>query len=141
MIDLVDRITSIYPELKDSDFFDTIIVMDNSDGNGQYIAQWNHPTLSQPTQEELEQVSILPKFPRSVKMASARIALIEAGLIDDVEAFIDSIPDEIIKKIARTEWEYRESISIDSLLTQQLINGLNLSNEQVANLFNRAGEL
>ena len=53
---LSEKIKSIYPELTDSDFLKNVIVMNNSDGNGDFIAEWNHPTLSQPTQEQLDGV-------------------------------------------------------------------------------------
>lgn len=55
---LYDKIISIYPELvptKELDFFsnDTIILQNDSDGKGDYIAKWEHPTLPRPTNEEL----------------------------------------------------------------------------------------
>jgi len=43
----------LYPVLQDSDFKYTIIVQNDSDGNGDYIAAWNHPTLPRLTDEEL----------------------------------------------------------------------------------------
>jgi len=54
---LVEKIRKVYPELKDTDFFSIIIVQDDSDGNGPYIKQWNHPTLPRPTQEQLDAVT------------------------------------------------------------------------------------
>ena len=50
---LVEKIKSVRPNITDADFMDYIIVQNNSDGNGDYIAQWNHPTETQPTEEEL----------------------------------------------------------------------------------------
>jgi len=51
---LVEKIKTIYPELMADDFADSVIVV--NDGNGDYIAVWNHPTLAQPTQEQLDAV-------------------------------------------------------------------------------------
>jgi len=51
---LYEKIKAIYPELQDADFMDTIRLQNDSDGNGDYIAAWNHPTLARPTDEELE---------------------------------------------------------------------------------------
>jgi hypothetical protein len=51
---LVEKIKSVRPNVTDADFMDNIIVQNDSDGNGDYIAQWNHPTETQPTSEELE---------------------------------------------------------------------------------------
>ena len=53
---LVEKIKSIYPELTDHDFvpsLGTIIVQNDSDGKGDYIAKWEHPTLARPTDEQL----------------------------------------------------------------------------------------
>jgi len=50
---LYDKIISLYPELTDVDFLDTIILQNDSDGKGDYIAKWEHPTLPRPTEEQL----------------------------------------------------------------------------------------
>jgi len=49
---LSEKVKSIYPELNDDDFT-TVIILQN-DGSGDYIREWNHPTLAQPTDAELE---------------------------------------------------------------------------------------
>jgi 5S rRNA maturation endonuclease (ribonuclease M5) len=51
---LYEKIKSIYSELTDEDFLDTIILQNDSDGNGDYIKSWIHPTLTQPTQAQLD---------------------------------------------------------------------------------------
>jgi len=56
MMNLYEKIKAIYPELQDSDFipsFGTILLQNDSDGKGDYIAKWEHPTLARPTQEQL----------------------------------------------------------------------------------------
>lgn len=50
---LVEKIKSARSKVTDTDFVDYIIVQNNSDGNGDFIASWNHPTETQPTDEEL----------------------------------------------------------------------------------------
>ena len=52
---LMDKIKSIYPKLTDADFAPngTIRLQNDSDGKGDYIAKWEHPTLARPTAEEL----------------------------------------------------------------------------------------
>jgi len=55
---LHQKIIQLYPELSDYDFRDGDIMLQNdSDGNGDYIAKWEHPTLTKPTQEQLDGVS------------------------------------------------------------------------------------
>lgn len=53
---LYDKIKTIYPELTNADFMTVITLQNDSDGRGDYIKFWNHPTLKQPTQEELDAV-------------------------------------------------------------------------------------
>jgi hypothetical protein len=50
---LYEKIKTIYPNLEDKDFFTVITLQNDSDGKGDYIAKWEHPTLAKPTDEEL----------------------------------------------------------------------------------------
>ena len=50
---LYDKIKALYPELTDRDFTTTIRLQNDSDGKGDYIAAWDHPTLARPTEEQL----------------------------------------------------------------------------------------
>lgn len=51
---LPEKILMLYPELTPADFMFSIILQNDSDGRGDYIAVWKHPTLPQPTQEQLD---------------------------------------------------------------------------------------
>jgi hypothetical protein len=53
MMTLYDKIKAIYPELQAADFFTVIRLQNDSDGKGDYIAAWDHPTLARPTEEQL----------------------------------------------------------------------------------------
>lgn len=50
---MYDKIMSIYPSLTQQDFMTVIRLQNDSDGRGDYIASWEHPTLARPTDEEL----------------------------------------------------------------------------------------
>jgi hypothetical protein len=52
---LYEKIISLYPELATYDFCMSAIRLQN-DGRGDYIAKWEHPTLAQPTKEQLEAI-------------------------------------------------------------------------------------
>jgi hypothetical protein len=55
-MELIDKIITLYPELKIEEFHPvrgTILLQDDSDGKGAYIKKWEHPTLAKPTQEQL----------------------------------------------------------------------------------------
>lgn len=54
---LYEKIISLYSELETFDFASGVITLQNdSDGRGDYIAKWEHPTLARPTQEQLDSV-------------------------------------------------------------------------------------
>ena len=50
---LYEKIKAIYPELQQQDFLTIITLQNDSDGRGDYIAKWEHPTLARPTEEQL----------------------------------------------------------------------------------------
>ena len=53
---LYDKILAVRPNLTADDFAPTtgtIVLQNDSDGKGDYIKEWNHPTETQPTAEEL----------------------------------------------------------------------------------------
>lgn len=49
MMTLYDKIMALYPALTQQDFTTTIRLQNDSDGKGDYIAAWEHPTLARPT--------------------------------------------------------------------------------------------
>jgi hypothetical protein len=56
---LYDKIIALYPELTDKDFKmmgGTIVLQNDSDGRGDYIAKWEHPEYPQPTEEQLNSI-------------------------------------------------------------------------------------
>ena len=50
---LVEKIKELHPELTDLNFTTVITLQNDSDGKGDYIAKWEHPTLPRPTDEQL----------------------------------------------------------------------------------------
>ena len=57
---LYHKIIQLRPNLTVNDFDPengTIMLQNNSDGKGDYIKEWNHPTETQPTQEELDGIN------------------------------------------------------------------------------------
>jgi hypothetical protein len=52
-MNLYEKIMNIYPQLKQQDFMTFIRLQNDSDGRGDYIAKWEHPTLAKPTDEQL----------------------------------------------------------------------------------------
>ena len=56
---LPEKIITLRPNLNMEDFLPTtgtIRLQNDSDGKGDYIKSWNHPTETQPTPEELDSI-------------------------------------------------------------------------------------
>ncbi|WPB58652.1 hypothetical protein [Xylophilus sp. GOD-11R] len=78
--------------------------------------------------------------PRSVTPSQAREALIDAGLLEQVEAAINAIPGvEGLK--ARNKWEHATSVDRDWPLLAQVSEALGLSDADLDALFAAAGKL
>ena len=52
---LYEKIIALYPSLTEADFnmFTGGTIILQNEGNGDYIAKWEHPTLAKPTDEQL----------------------------------------------------------------------------------------
>jgi len=56
MTTLYEKIKTIYPTLTPADFAPTtgtIVLQNDSNGAGDYIKEWKHPTLAEPTPAQL----------------------------------------------------------------------------------------
>ena len=57
---LYEKIMAIYPSLIFADFMTVIMLQNDSDGRGDYIAKWEHPTLARPTDEQFAALGATP---------------------------------------------------------------------------------
>lgn len=80
----------------------------------------------------------LAPVPQSVSMRQARLALLQAGLLDQVDVAIAAIVDSMARQRAQITWEYSPKVSRDDPLVFQLTAAFGLSEEQVDNLFRAA---
>ena len=81
---LYEKIIAIHPELTADDFHPvtgTILLKDESDGFGPYIEKWNHPTIAQPSDAEME----IKRNPENV--------IIEGEIIQPAEMMIGEMVD------------------------------------------------
>lgn len=81
-----------------------------------------------------------PSVPAVVSMRQARLALLGAGLLSQVDAAIDDM-DEPDKSAARIEWEYATELRRDHPLIAGLTEELELTEQQVDDLFIAAGQI
>lgn len=80
--------------------------------------------------------TVTPDVPFAVSMRQARLALLAAGLLDDVEAAVQAAG-----QAAQIEWEYAAEVQRTSSLISALTPALGLTEQQVDDLFIAAGAI
>lgn len=75
-----------------------------------------------------------PAIPSTVTMRQARLALLGAGLLDDVEAAINGLPSPQ-KEAARISWEYSQEVQRHNGIVSMLAPALGLTDAQTDALF------
>ncbi|MDG9927414.1 MULTISPECIES: hypothetical protein [unclassified Pseudomonas] len=72
--------------------------------------------------------------PDEVTMRQAKLALLAAGLLDDVETALDGLPGDE-GRAARIEWEYSSVMRRDKPFVVAIGSAVGLSGEQIDQLF------
>lgn len=75
------------------------------------------------------------QIPESISMRQCRLQLLAENMLDDVNAAIAAIPDEMQRKTAEIEWEYATTVERSSPWVEQLGSALGLSDSQLDKLF------
>lgn len=91
------------------------------------------------TQEEIIEIqsqSIVDPVPQVVTMRQARLALLSAGLLDQVQTAIAQAP-----RAFQIAWEFASDVERNSPVIAALSSTLGLTEEQIDNLFILAGGL
>jgi hypothetical protein len=78
-----------------------------------------------------------PPAPKVVTMRQARLALLQAGKLADVDAAILALPSPD-KETAQISWEYATEVRRDSALMQQLATAIGLTEADLDSLFTQA---
>lgn len=89
---------------------------------------------------ELVKAPVVVPVPAAVTMRQARLALLYAGLLDDVETAINAM-SEPAKTAARIEWDYSSELQRAHPLVTQLGGTLGLTTEQLDSMFVTAAGL
>ncbi len=79
-------------------------------------------------------------IPKEITMRQARLALLDAGLLGNVQAAINSLP-EPDKTKAQIEWDYSNSLQRNNSFVSVLGTALGLSEQDIDNLFVQASAL
>ena len=86
------------------------------------------------SQQEIDQR--IPQPPDTCSPRQLRIALIQTGISPSlIDAQIDGISDPVQKEIARAEWEYALEIKKEHPLVGMIAASLNLTEQQVTDIF------
>lgn len=101
--------------------------------DGVWTQQW---TVRDLTPEELK-----ARVPTVVTMRQARLALLQAGLLSQVEAAIAAIEDPVQRQAVQIEWEYAADINRARPWVQGLADALGLNETQLDDLFVAASRL
>lgn len=84
---------------------------------------------------KIDQELAKPPIPQSVSMRQARLALLGAGLLADVDAALAAMPDEAQRRAAAIEWEFAQDVKRSSPFVQQLSQALGITDAQLDELF------
>jgi hypothetical protein len=87
-----------------------------------------------------EYVPVVDPVPSAVTMRQARLAMLGAGLLNQVNTTIDSMAG-VAGDAARIEWEYANEVHRDSPLVVTLSTALGLTAAQLDDLFRQAATL
>lgn len=74
-------------------------------------------------------------IPKVITMRQARLQLLEAGLLDNVEALI------ALDRKSQIEWEYANEVYRQSPLIESIKEAMSLTDEQIDNMFLEASKL
>ena len=133
-IDFAAALAVLFPGI---DLLRDVILRDDADGRGVYIAEWNRPE-AQPTIEQLAAV-LLPEPNLALTARQARLWLLGAGLgDDDVRKKIGAIKDDRQRAAALIEWEYSVEIHLNHPLVQSIGTALRLDAEKLRAAFESA---
>lgn len=78
--------------------------------------------------------------PQRITARQAQLALLSAGLLDDVEAIIEALPANVRSQV-RIEWDRATHVERGSTVTQMVATALGLTATQVDDLFVAAAGL
>lgn len=83
---------------------------------------------------------VVNNVPEEVTMRQARLALLEAGLLANVQTAINSLPEPARTK-AQIEWDYSNALQRSNSFVATLGGALGLDSEALDNLFIQAAAL
>lgn len=96
-----------------------------------WLAKGNTPQPADP---------VVPGIPQIVTMRQARLALLQSGMLTQVNTAVANMPGAA-GDAARIEWEFSSTVERNRPLVQSLIGALGLTESQLDDLFRLAATL
>lgn len=101
--------------------------------DGVWTQQW--------TVRDLTPGELKARVPTVVTMRQARLALLQVGLLNQVETAIAAVEDPVQRQAVQIEWEYAIEVDMTHPWVQHLATALSLTEAQLDDLFNLAATL
>lgn len=101
--------------------------------DGVWTQQW--------TVRDLTPGELKARVPTVVTMRQARLALLQVGLLNQVETAIAAVEDPVQRQAVQIEWEYAIEVDMTHPWVQHLATALSLGEAQLDDLFNLAATL
>lgn len=108
--------------------------------DGWVVMQGERPTPEHVAHEDGSWVIPPPPVPASVSMRQARLAMLQAGILDEVEGMIRDMPGDE-GRAARIDWEYALDVRRDWPLVGALGTQIGMTEQQVDELFIAAASI
>lgn len=112
-----------------------------TDGVNFYPPEIVAPEAPATTEEAAAIILAAQRAAMVVTMRQARLVLLQQGLLDGVEAAINTIEDETTRREVQIEWEYAMDIRRDWPALQLITQQLGLTDEQLDQMFLLASKI
>ncbi len=130
--DFIEAVRRLHPGVN---FLRDVIVQDDADGRGSFLAQWNL-SGNPPADDAITAAMAAPVVPQTISMLSARRALRAAGLLDKINAAVVAAAPEV-----QDAWQFSNALDRRSPTVQALAAAIGLSGAQMDDLFIQAASL
>jgi len=104
-----------------------------------WVQQWTVRAATPDEQTAIDEGDKVP-VPQEVSMRQARLALLARGVLDQVDAAIDSLPSPD-REAARIEWDYSSVVARNSPLVVMMGAAMGLDDDALDDLFITAARL
>lgn len=121
-------------QLEDVGIF-TVVYENTSVPEGRQISHYEYSwrdgkAVGDPVFEDAPRI-----IPQTVSRAQGKASLLSFGLLDDVEAYIEAMPEGVDKKLALLAYNETNEWHRESPFLQQMASEIGLTQEQLDNLF------